>query len=59
MLLISKEGDSSTMSQPIILVFVNICWMKNVNSSGLIPHGVGTDTPGANAGSKQSKSIEI
>ena len=57
-LLTSKEGDNSTISHPIILVFFNICWMKKVNSSGLIPHGVGTETPGAKAGSKQSKSME-
>ena len=58
-LLISKEGDNSTISHPIILFFVNICLMKNINSNGLIPHGVGTETPGAKAGSKQSRSIEI
>ena len=59
MLLISNEGDNSTISHPTILVFAKICLIKKVNSIGFNPQGVGTDTPGAKAGSKQSKSIEI
>ena len=58
-LLISNEGDNSTISHPIILVCTKIFLMKKVNSIGFNPHGVGTETPGAKAGSKQSRSMEI
>src|SRR5918993_4548225 len=58
-LLISKEGDNSTISHPIILVCAKICLIKKVNSNGFNPQGVGTETPGAKAGSKQSRSMEI
>ena len=58
-LLISNAGDNSTISHPIILVCSKICLMKKINSKGFNPQGVGTETPGAKAGSKQSRSMEI
>src|SRR3954447_454581 len=57
-LLISKSGVYSTISIPTIPVEIAI-FIRYIRSMLDKPLGEGTETPGANAGSRQSKSIEI
>ena len=54
--LTSYFGQSSTISIPTIPELTAYLTSK-VSSKLVKPHGVGTDTPGANAGSMQSRSI--
>ena len=53
----SYLGQSSTISIPTIPV-LTACLTRQVSSTLVSPHGVGTDTPGAYAGSRQSRSID-
>lgn len=53
----SYLGQSSTISIPTIPE-LTACLTKQVSSTLVSPHGVGTDTPGAYAGSRQSRSID-
>ena len=54
----SKSGQSSVTSIPTIPVEA-ACFRRYISSMADKPPALGTDTPGANAGSRQSKSIEI
>jgi Zn-dependent M16 (insulinase) family peptidase len=57
-LLSSKSGDSSTISIAMIPVWT-ACLTRYRRSMLDKPPGEGTETPGANAGSRQSRSMEI
>src|SRR6188472_4149994 len=57
MLLTSKSGESSTISIPTIPL-PTACFKRYIRSILDKPLGVGTETPGANAGSRQSRSTE-
>ncbi len=58
MLLISKSGENSTISSPTIPEEI-ASFKRHIKSILERPHGDGTETPGAKAGSRQSRSIEI